>query len=233
MLTRLVRRVRVAGRARRGDDGTSLTELLVAMGLASLLGALTLGLVVNVNSSATATTDRSIGAAQARTVLLAWTSYLRVSDGLTAGSSSHRFEWLTSTSTLFYADLNNRSGTTAASPPTMIWLRFDATNKALVEEQFSLPVSYPAAPRVCRVLAQNVTTLTITGYTSGGITTLGSSLAPSDVAGQPCRNLVSSVSQTVPAGTITSVGLDFTITATDGTRPQRYTGLATLPQLGS
>ena len=120
MLTGLARR---AHAVRHDDEGVTLMELVVAMTISSILGALTLALFVTVNNSSAATTDRSIGAAQARNILQSWSSYLRVSDGPVAGSSTRRFEWLRPTGTIFYADLNNRSGSGAATPPTMIWLR--------------------------------------------------------------------------------------------------------------
>ncbi len=113
----------------RPDAGITLTELLVTMGLSTIIGALTLMLFVHVDDSTSATTDRTIGAAQARIVMQAWSAYLGVADGPSApGSTSHRFEWVTPSSTVFYANLENRPGTSAVSPPTMIWLRLDTAH---------------------------------------------------------------------------------------------------------
>src|SRR6185437_16997856 len=118
--------------------GVSLTELLVAMGLATILGAITMQLFVYVDNSTASTTDRTVATAQARNTLQAWSGYLHVSDGSTAGSVSTRFEWLTASDMAFYANLNNRAGdaSTAPTAPRMYWLRIDA-NGHLVEEQFT------------------------------------------------------------------------------------------------
>lgn len=75
MLTALARR---AGDVRRRRDaGITLTELLVTMGLMSVVGALALGVLVN----ATATTDRategSLAGSESRTALLSWTQVLQ------------------------------------------------------------------------------------------------------------------------------------------------------------
>ena len=164
------------------DEGVTLVELVVSMTLTIVLGAITLALAVTMNDSAAGTTDRSIGASQVRTALQAWGDYLQVADGPSAGSPQHRFEWIAGDSMLFYADLGNRAGTTATTPPTRVWLRRD-TNQQLVEEQFAWngsTSSYPSTPTICRILATSVTSLAFTGYTpSTSSSALGASLAPS------------------------------------------------------
>lgn len=227
MLTIVARRL---GRtAAANDAGVTLTELIVAMTLSVILGAITLTLLITVNNSASATTDRTIGSAQAATTLQAWTSYLRVSDGTTAGSPGHRFEWITPTDILLHADLGNRTGSAAAVAPTLIWLRLDTT-KQLVEEQFSSYASFPASYSVCRILATNVSSLTVTGYTSGTGSDFGSNVGGSGGGCIPLAGIGTSGANTTLTN-VTSVGLDFTITASDGTRPQEYTSLATVPVL--
>lgn len=243
MLSRLSRWWRHARAAASQDDGITLTELIVAMTLSVILGAVTMTMFVNVSNSSASTTDRTIGANQARSVLQAWSIYLHVADGPTAaGSSSHRFEWITPTSMLFYADLGNRQGgaggTGPATPPTMIWLRLD-TAQQLVEEQFTsssatYPGTYGTAYSTCRILADHVTSTTFTGYASTGSGSWGSSLAPT---GAGCLALTGSVSQTDPTANsalpnVTSVGIDFTVIDLARTHTQEYSSVITLPALG-
>lgn len=231
MLTRLRRRLRSAPQ----DAGVSLIEIVVAMGMSTILGAAALLFFTAANNSAASSLDRSISSAQARGALQAWTAYLRVSDGPTAGVPGHRFEWITTTSTVFYADLGNRSGATAATAPRMVWLRYDAAKSQLVEEQFVKGASsYATTPTVCRIVATDVTALTFTGYTtSSGDTDFGSSLAPS---GSGCLSLTGSVAQTDAVANavlakVTSVGVSVTVTDTRAARAQTYQSLATVPNL--
>lgn len=229
MLTRFFRR-------RQDDDaGVSLVEMIVGMTLSVILGAVTLAMVVAVNDSASATNYRVFGAAQARTALQAWSSYLRVADGITPGSPAHRFEWVTPTSTLFYADLNNRTGLTQTTSPVRIWLRLDSSGN-LVEEQFSYNTAsgaYPSQPSVCRVLASRVSSLTFTAYTSSSSDTdFGASLAPS---GSGCLSITGSVSQTDGVANSTlakvaSVSIDVIVSDLTG-RTQEYSTAATIPVL--
>lgn len=229
MLTKLVDRVRAARAT--GQAGLSLTELIVAMGLTVVLGAVTLTLFITVNNSASATTDRTVGAGQARTVLQAWTSYLQVADGTITGSSNHRFEWITPTDMLFHADLGNRSGSGPASTPPLMWLRLD-TKGQLVEERFANASSFPATASTCRILSLNATSLTLTGYTTG--TGAGTNFGTaSGGSGAGCIALagVGTAGTNTTLTAVTSVSITFTITATDGTRPQQYTSLAIIPGL--
>ncbi len=180
MLSHLIARRR--RRSKTTDDaGVTLIEVVVAMSLSTILGTVALLFFTAANDSAASSLDRSISSAQARVALQSWTAYLRVSDGPAAGNPSHRFEWITPTSTLFYADLGNRTGTAAAGAPRMVWLRYDAAKSQLVEEQFTRSGSaYGATPTACRILATNVTGLTFAGYTSStGDSDFGTSLAPS------------------------------------------------------
>lgn len=234
MLIRLLARRR--RRSRTTDDaGVTLIEVVVAMGLSTILGTAALLFFTAANDSAASSLDRSVSSAQARTALQSWTSYLRVSDGPAAGNPSHRFEWITPTSTLFYADLGNRSGATVAGAPRMVWLRYDATTSQLVEEQFTKTgSSYSATPTVCRILATNVTGLTFSGYTSSvGDSDFGTSLAPS---GSGCLNLSGSVSQTDAVANavlakVTSVAISVSVTDTKAQHSQTYSSLAAVPAL--
>jgi len=107
MLSRAVRRISGGDR----EAGVSLVEMLVAMALSVILGAVTMTLVVQISSSANNSTDRAVHSAQARNALQAWGGYLQVADDSSAGgTAASRFEWFTASSLLFYSDLNNRDG---------------------------------------------------------------------------------------------------------------------------
>lgn len=225
-----------------GDAGVSLIELVVSMTLATILGAVTLSLFVAINSSTAATTDRAMSTAQARATLQSWTAYLRSSDGTTAGSTTNRFEWLTSRDTLFYADLFNRgTSINTVGAPTMMWLRLDST-AALVEEQFPSTATAGTSPTVCRVLTNSVTAVKLfTPYNTSGTDLTGTDLgsAPSPTAGcQPLPVTVPSQSAApdqvaiTNLQNVTSVGIDFTTTDTTGAHPLEFNALAALPTLG-
>jgi type II secretory pathway pseudopilin PulG len=177
-LTRALTRVRILNAPEDHDTGISLVELLVAMALSVILGAVTMTLFVQISSAANDTTDRAIHSSQARSTLQAWGSYLQVADDPSAsGTGVSRFEWFTSSSVLFYSDLHNRDGSLATTnAPTMIWLRLDAAGQ-LVEERFpATPSSYPASPVVCRIVGFKVTaTKLFTPYDA-----LGHDLTPTD-----------------------------------------------------
>lgn len=248
MSTGLIARLRAV--RERPDAGVSLMELLVSMGLSTILGALTLMLFVNVNTSTAATTDRTMSTASARNAIQAWTGYLQVADGTTAGLKTNRIEWLTAADMLFYADINNRSmsslGTTSA--PTMIWLRLDAANQ-LVEEQFPSTAAAGTSPGVCRVLATNVSQAVnsdgavqpvFSAADVSGTTVTGTGTAPSPTTG--CQKLpvtVPSQSKTPNAAVqaslanVRSVTIDFQIRDTTNKHAIEFTSQAVLPNLGS
>jgi len=242
MSTRLIlRRLRTAF-AR--DNGVTLAELVVGMGLSTLVGALTLTLVLNIDSSSGATTDRTINSSSARNAIQAWTAYLRVADGTTAGSRTNRIEWLSANDMLFYADLYNRTmsqvGTTGA--PTMIWLRLDAAG-SLVEEQFASTAAAGAAPKTCRVLVSNVITAPrlFTGWDATPAEMSSQDLGAAPTASTGCRPLP----VTVPSQTkkpdlvaqtnlrnVNSVVIDFVVRDTKGAHPLEFKSQAVLPSLG-
>jgi type II secretory pathway pseudopilin PulG len=127
---------RLRQRLANSEAGVTLVELLVTLGLASIVGAMTLALFTSANASVSATTDRLVGSAGARNVLQSWQALIQTADSAPAtnssgaatgtcpiGSTAHRFEWLTSTEIAFYADVANRSASsTNCTPPTLIWL---------------------------------------------------------------------------------------------------------------
>jgi type II secretory pathway component PulJ len=229
--------------AMRRDDGITLTELLVVMALGTIVGALTMGMMIQVSNSTTSTTDRTISSASARNVIQAWTAYLRVADGTTAGTGTNRIEWLTAKDMLFYADLKNRNlnnvATTAA--PTMIWLRLD-TGGSLLEEQFPSTAAVGASPTVCRTLATSVTTPSaplFSALDAGGAPISAQGTAPTVAAG--CQKLPVTVpSQTSHPNTavqailqhVAIVAIDFVVRDTRKQRSLEFRSQAVLPALG-
>lgn len=141
---------RLRARIEQRDAGVTLVELLVTLGLATIVGTMTLLLFTSANASVNATTDRIVGTADARTVLQSWQALLQSADVAPAtngsgaatgscpsGSTTHRFEWLTNTEVAFYADLANRSASgTTCTPPTLIWLGL--RNGQLIEGEYAV-----------------------------------------------------------------------------------------------
>lgn len=241
MLTGLRNRVRTVRRG--GDAGMSLTELLVAMVLAAVLGAITSVLFVDVDNSTAASTDRAIDSAQARNVLQSWTSYLQVSDGPTAGSATNRFEWFGPSSILFYSDLFNRSQSSLASTgaPILVWLRLDSAGQ-LVEEQFKMiPATFPASPTTCRLLGTGATASPLfTPYNSTGADISSVDLGSPQTVGAGCVALPSAIpsksgtpDQTAVGNlqTVATVGISFTLTDSRKAHPIQFSAVAALPTL--
>lgn len=218
----------------RADAGVTLVEVMVSMALSTLIGAMTLTLFVQVNDSTQTSVDRAINTAQARQILQSWTSYLHVADGPSYGNASHRFEWITSTDMLFYADLANRSADAdSVSAPTVVWLRL--TNQRLIEEQFTYGTT---TPKVCRVLADNVTAAPLfTAYDTTYASMTGQNLGqPIATGGAGCTNLPSSVTQTdftavAALQDVARVEIDFTITDTRNKHSVPFFSSADVPTL--
>lgn len=238
-------RARLTARLQRGDQGITLTELVVAMGLSTLIGALTLGLFVSITKSSGATTDRTVNTAAARNLIQAWTAYLRVADGTTAGSRVSRIEWLTSSDMLFYSDLYNRSMATVATTasPTMVWLRRDSSG-ALVEEQFSATAAAGATPTMCRTL---LSTTVVTGSLFSAYDSSTAPMASLDLGSAPtpskgCQHLPVTVPSQVKNSdavaqanlqTVFSVVIDFIVRDSRSSHPIEFRSQATLPSLGA
>jgi hypothetical protein len=241
MPTRVIRE-RLAALRSRGDAGISLTELIVSMTLFSIVGAMTLGIFLSINTTAGATVDRTINSSSARNAIEAWSGYLHVADGTTAGVRTNRIEWLAPNDMLFYA------------APTMIWLRLDSAG-SLVEEQFASTAAFGATPKVCRTLVTTVTTedaLRPTDQTARPLLTpydahgavidnkhgaLGT--APTGAAG--CQRLpvtvnsqAKSPSLTLQANLqqVTSVELDFVVSDTTKKHYLEFNTRVVLPTLG-
>jgi prepilin-type N-terminal cleavage/methylation domain-containing protein len=232
-------------RTQHADSGFTLIEMLVTMVIAVTVGALTMRLVVMVNASASATSDRAVNSGRATSTIQAWSGYLAVIDDPTAsGLLANRFEWFTPTSVLFYSDQNNRSGPISTTrAPTMIWLRLDGSGQ-LVEEQFpAQPASYPAGWTTCRSLLTDVTQAALfTAYDASGndITALNLGTAPA--VGNGCQKLPAAPpsqggksNATVVANlqNVASVRIAFTVLDHAKGHPLNFSSTVALPRLGA
>jgi hypothetical protein len=244
-------RRRLAALRAGGDAGITLMELIVAMVLNTIIGAMTAGIFISINNASNTNVDRTVGTASARNTIQDWTAYLRVADGKTAGVKTNRFEWLANNDMLFYADLYNRTVDNLAvtGAPTMIWLRLDSAGK-LIEEQFPSTATAGTNPTVCRRLATAVSTPTAPLFTalenSGAVmnalpptASLDLGAAPTPSAGcQPLPVTVPSQSSRPDLAALTnlqkvvSVQIDFVISDTTGTHPLEFSSRAVLPALG-
>ncbi|HZC74069.1 MAG TPA: prepilin-type N-terminal cleavage/methylation domain-containing protein [Jatrophihabitans sp.] len=105
----------------RRDDGITLTELLVAMGIATILGAMAVAFFVGANRSGQVTVATNQGVGDARVALDNWTSLIRVAGWLepTPSALNDRFEEITPTKVVFWAYLE---GKLPPDPPSKVAL---------------------------------------------------------------------------------------------------------------
>ena len=156
MLSFLRRRLRAVA---SGDGGMSLIELLVAMVLSTLVGAMTLMTFISASSASSTTGDRLLGTANARVALQSWQSLIQVADAppsgvagaCSTGATAHRFEWITLTDILFYAGVDNRAGDGTCTPPQLVWLAL--RNSTLLEAHYTYSSGTWGSP-LCRTLTQ-------------------------------------------------------------------------------
>jgi Tfp pilus assembly protein PilW len=151
-------------RSRRcsGDAGITLMELVVAMGIAVIVGVMSTNFLMSALHTGDKTVKTNQDTGDARVTLDSWTSMLRVADFLDTADQKDRFEQITATKIVFYANLNNRTtANSSVGPVTKVALMFQETNATTHDGQL-IEVVYPAGnnssstPRVRRV-AQNVT----------------------------------------------------------------------------
>lgn len=153
MLTLLRRRL-------RADDGITLVELLVAMTVTTILGALTIIFFVSAEHSGNKSILTNQSTADARNTLDSWTSLLRVAGWLDPTAKTDRFEEITPTKIVFYANLNNRStADQTVGAPTKVALMLRTTNAATGEGQLIQVIfkSDNTTPESVRELAFDVT----------------------------------------------------------------------------
>lgn len=120
MLSRAIRLYR-SRRARLADDrGITLAELMVSMTLTTILGTMAVLFFVGATHEGYRTVLTNENTSDSRITLDSWTNMLRVAGWLDPNTQADRFEEITSTKIVFYANLNNRVTSTSApySAPT-------------------------------------------------------------------------------------------------------------------
>ena len=151
MLTALSRRL---DRLRRsGDAGITLAELMVAMTLTAIVGTMSTSFFVGASHAGNSTIATNQSTADARLTLDNWTGMLRVAGWLDPTGKADRFEEVTPTKIVFYANLANRNtASSVATAPTKVALLLDVTDVAtgrghLVQVVFGSDNTTPVAVR--------------------------------------------------------------------------------------
>jgi hypothetical protein len=207
--------------AATGDEGISLTELIVSMGLMTLIGALATLFFVGMDTANSKTVNSVNASSSARNALQQWTDLLRLADSstTTAGSGNSRFVEIKPSTMTFYANLNNRAADgSARTAPTKISLSLESGQ--LVQRVFG-------------------TSSTRTLYFGTAVSTTGWLFQPY-VSGSPpllsepndCSGGTAGLCSTVSAGdailrTVVRVDIAFTVTPTTGP-VQTYTSSASI-----
>lgn len=220
-------------RSTRGDSGISLIELLVAMTLMGIVGAMTTSFFITANGATTNTVDSNVATANARNVIEGWTRLLNLADSpSTAGTGTGRFEKITPTTAVFYSNINDNRATSSGlrTAPTKISLSLE--NGQLVERHYAplsavAPSNYPGVATQTIYLASDVQTTgwLFAPYRSGSPTTL---VEPNNCANDTAAGLCSD--DTAGAAilpTIVRVDISFTV-QTDGGVTQRYNSSAVI-----
>jgi type II secretory pathway pseudopilin PulG len=142
-------------RVRSGRDrGITLIELVVAMTVTTIVGVVAINFLITSSQDGTKTTLTNQATADARATLDSWTSLLRVAGWLDRSAQTDRFEEITPTKIVFYANLKNLSTsdqTTGAATKVALMLRVtNATTGAgqLVQVLFGADNTTPTSVRV-------------------------------------------------------------------------------------
>ena len=210
MLTRLRRRAWLI--QHRTDAGVTLIELVVAMSLTSVIGALALSAFLVMGNASGATVDRNLGTAYARNVAEQWTALLQLADSPTRpGQTSDRITSITPTEIVFYADLDNRSGNSVRGCPTMLDLSLTAGR--LVQKRT------PFTDAACTQLGTTSTTYLL-GDASTTVGTPSRLFTAYDSSGQRVT--------TAPYGSVVRVDVAFQVTTRRDTSPVTFVSTAAL-----
>lgn len=148
---------RLAGRP--GDAGVTLAELMVAMTLSMVLGTMTVLFFVSASHLGSRTILTNQDTSDARITLDSWTSMIRVAGWLDLPNEVDRFELITPTKIVFYANLGNRNASdlTNVQPVTKVALMLDAPTAGadgqLIEIRFAADNVTPLVVRQVSVNA--------------------------------------------------------------------------------
>jgi Tfp pilus assembly protein PilW len=101
--------LRASWARRREEAGMTLAELIVASALTIVIGTMATTFFVAVLQTTSRVTLANQQTGDARATLDSWTSLLRLAGWLDPNTMADRFEEITPTKIVFYANLNNRS----------------------------------------------------------------------------------------------------------------------------
>jgi hypothetical protein len=141
------------------DTGITLAELMVSMTLTMVLGTMTVLFFVSASHLGSATILTNQATSDARITLDSWTSMIRVAGWLDLPDKADRFELITPTEIVFYANLNNRNAAdlTNVQPVTKVALMLNAPSEGadgqLVEIRFASDNTTPLSVRQVSVNA--------------------------------------------------------------------------------
>jgi Tfp pilus assembly protein PilW len=142
----------------RDDAGITLAELVVAMTITTILMTVATIFFVNAERSGYKSALTNQTTADARTTLDSWTSMIRVAGWLDGSATTDRFEEITPTKIVFYANLNNRdSASLTTTALTKVALMLRVTDAATGEGQL-MEVTFNAdntTPKTVRQVAFN------------------------------------------------------------------------------
>lgn len=194
----------------RKDAGITLMELVVAMSLSSLIGAMALSAFIVMHDATGTTIDRDIATAGARNVVEQWTALLQLADSPTAaGATADRITSISPTEMVFYADIDNRSGSAARSCPTLLDLSLSGGE--LIEARTPYTGSactQPGTTSTSHLLADVSTSgWLFTGYDSN-----------------------STAVYTAPWSSVVRVDMTFQVATAANTATRSYTSTAALPE---
>lgn len=132
-------RTRVKGR----DDGVSLTELLISMGVFSVVMAAVLAVFVNTIDSVRFVSTKTSTTADARIAMEALTRTIRVAV-IPKGEPAALVD-AQDGQVAFYSSLN-RGAAQSPARPTLVTYRYDPTTSCLLETQVAATTLVPANP---------------------------------------------------------------------------------------
>ena len=136
------------------DAGMTTLELITAMTISSILGAMTLFVFLSLTSGAASSVERSLSASQARVVLSSWNSLFQLAESpVREVQVIPAFEKVTTTEVIFYSSIDNRDRDSEAFDlPTKV--RLSVTGGEIREQRFEAEGSgWRESPTVSRVLA--------------------------------------------------------------------------------
>lgn len=120
----------------RRDDGMTLMELVVAMTISTMVLTMCLVFFLTAENDGTKSVLTNEAVADARNVLTDWTSLFRVAGWLDPSVKTDRFEEVTPTKIVFYANLKNlATADQTTGKPTKVALELRVTNALLGEGQ--------------------------------------------------------------------------------------------------